>query len=182
MKKLIFTLPVAAGSCTLMQAQSDVMKKAWEQADRIVASIQRTEFPRREVSITQYGAVANRPDRLAHDAINRAIVEMSLQGGGAVVVPDSTYYTGPITMKSNVRLHLADKAVLKFATDINLYLPPVLTRWEAAGLLQHPSPHLCLRRNQHRPYWQGYARCARVIYCLVASSAAGTQAPQGESR
>lgn len=130
MKKLIFTLLVAAGSCTLMQAQSDVMKKAWEQADRIVASIQRTEFPRREVSITQYGAVANRPDRLAHDAINRAIVEMSLQGGGAVVVPDSTYYTGPITMKSNVRLHLADKAVLKFATDINLYLPPVLTRWE----------------------------------------------------
>jgi polygalacturonase len=33
-------------------------------------------------------------------------------------------------MKSNVRLHLSDQALLKFSTDVNLYFPAVPTRWE----------------------------------------------------
>lgn len=102
----------------------------WAEADRIVAGMTKVHFPDRSVSITEYGAVADDPDRLAHEAINLAIVEMSRSGGGTVVVPDGTFYTGPITMKSNVRLHLSDKAVLKFSTDISLYFPAVLTRWE----------------------------------------------------
>lgn len=102
----------------------------WEKADEIVASISRTHFPERTVSITDFGAVANRPDQLAHDAINRAILAVNQQGGGTVLVPDSTYFTGPITLKSNVRLHLSERAVLKFSTDIHLYFPAVPTRWE----------------------------------------------------
>ena len=102
----------------------------WAEADKIVAGMTKVHFPDRSVSITEYGAVADDPDRLAHEAINLAIVEMSRSGGGTVVVPDGTFYTGPITMKSNVRLHLSDKAVLKFSTDISLYFPAVLTRWE----------------------------------------------------
>ena len=102
----------------------------WAEADKIVSGMTKVHFPDRSVSITEYGAVADDPDRLAHEAINLAIVEMSRSGGGTVVVPDGTFYTGPITMKSNVRLHLSDKAVLKFSTDISLYFPAVLTRWE----------------------------------------------------
>ena len=68
--------------------------------------------------------------RLSGEAINLAILEMNQQGGGTVVVPDGVFYTGPITMKSNVRLHLSDGAVLKFVPDVRLYFPAVLTRWE----------------------------------------------------
>lgn len=102
----------------------------WAEADRIVAGMTKVHFPDRRVSITEYGAVAGDPGKLAHEAINLAIVEMSRSGGGTVVVPDGTFYTGPITLKSNVRLHLSDKAVLKFSTDVSLYFPAVLTRWE----------------------------------------------------
>ena len=102
----------------------------WTEAERIVSGMSKVHFPDRSVSITDYGAVADDPDRLAHDAINLAIVEMSRSGGGTVVVPDGVFYTGPITLKSNVRLHLSDKAVLKFSTDVSLYFPAVLTRWE----------------------------------------------------
>lgn len=116
---------------TLSGGRAIAATDPWAEADRIVAGMTKVHFPDRSVSITEYGAVADNPDKLAHEAINLAIVEMSRSGGGTVVVPDGTFYTGPITMKSNVRLHLSDKAVLKFSTDISLYFPAVLTRWRA---------------------------------------------------
>ena len=102
----------------------------WAEADRIAAGISIPEFPERSVSITDFGAVAGDSLRLSGEAINLAILEMNQQGGGTVVVPDGVFYTGPITMKSNVRLHLSDSAVLKFVPDVRLYFPAVLTRWE----------------------------------------------------
>ncbi len=126
-KNILLSLAlIAAGSFTTLRAETD----PWSEATKIVTNIKRVDFPDRAVSITDFGAKANNPDCLAHDAINRAILTVSREGGGTVVIPDSTYYTGPITMKSNVRLHLSDKALLKFSTDINLYFPAVPTRWE----------------------------------------------------
>lgn len=83
----------------------------------------------RTVSIAAFGAVANRPDKPATDAIAKAIASLG-ESGGTVVIPDSIYYTGPITLQNHIHLHLNDGAVLRFLTDINLYYPPVLTRWE----------------------------------------------------
>ena len=102
----------------------------WTEADRIAAGISIPEFPERSVSITDFGAVPGDSLKLSGEAINLAILEMNQQGGGTVVVPDGVFYTGPITMKSNVRLHLSDGAVLKFVPDVRLYFPAVLTRWE----------------------------------------------------
>ncbi len=123
MKKTYLLLTaLALGACSTSDP--------WAEADRIAAGITRTQFPDLTVSITDFGAVADRPEAPVHEAINAAIRSVSEQGGGTVVVPDSTYYTGPIELLSNVRLHLSDRAVLKFSTDINLYYPAVLTRWE----------------------------------------------------
>lgn len=109
-------------------------KTPWEQADSIVNAIRKTDFSKGQTyNIKDFGALASlpqRPVKLAHEAINLAITVCNQNGGGTVVIPDSTYLTGPITMLSNVNLHFEDGARLKFATDPNLYYPAVLTRWE----------------------------------------------------
>lgn len=106
----------------------------WEQADQIVASIQTTQFPKGKVyDIRDYGArafSATQPVKLAHDAINLAITVCNQEGGGTVVIPDSVYICGPITLLSNVNLHLSDGAELRFTTNPDIYYPAVLTRWE----------------------------------------------------
>ena len=126
--KKIFVLLVAVGLCQTQLIEANEVP--WNYANKIVSSMSKVEFPNRQVSITEFGAIANRPDCLAHEAINLAILHINQQGGGTVIIPDSTYYTGPITIKSNVRLHMTEGAQLKFSTDINLYFPAVPTRWE----------------------------------------------------
>ena len=97
----------------------------WAEADRIVAGMSKVDFPDRSVSITEYGAVAGDSLNLSGESINLAIVELSRQGGGTVIVPEGTFYTGPITMKSNVNLHVSEGATLKFVPDVSLYMPAV---------------------------------------------------------
>ena len=104
--------------------------KAFEQSAEVEKLITLTSFPDRQYLITDYGAVADDPDAPCHEAINMAITTCSLEGGGTVVVPEGTFYTGPITLKSNVRLHVSEGATLKFSTDQSLYFPAVITRWE----------------------------------------------------
>ena len=87
------------------------------------------EYPKKDFSITTYGAVeggeVNNTKAIADaiDACNKA-------GGGRVVVPAGTWLTGPIHFKSNVNLHLEENAVLRFTDNPNDYLPAVMTSWE----------------------------------------------------
>ena len=102
----------------------------WARADRILATMTRVSFPDRSVDITDFGAVPGDSTKLATEAIANAILAMNQAGGGVVVVPEGTFWTGPITLKSSVNLHLADGAVLKFSTDVKQYFPAVPSRWE----------------------------------------------------
>ncbi len=106
------------------------MKEAFRQADKIVKSIQKTNFPNRTYLITDFGATPNDEKVLNHGAINRAILKCNQEGGGKVIVPKGFFHTGPILLKSNVNLHLVEGAVLKFTADQNWYYPAVLSRWE----------------------------------------------------
>jgi len=136
MKKLFFGILISILSLSSIEAKHKkpaVATTPWERADSIVNAIQKTSFPDRVYRITDYGAYAYRPDApivLAHDAINLAITICSQEGGGTVVVPDSIYLTGPITLMSNVNLHLEDGAILRFSTNPELYYPAVRTFWE----------------------------------------------------
>lgn len=121
---LLGACALVLGSCT------QVEDGPWAEAQRIIDEMTKVSFPERSVNIADLGAVEGDPDALCHEIINLAIVDMSRQGGGTVVVPAGTYYTGPITLKSNVNLHISEGAVLKFSTDINDYFPAVWTRWE----------------------------------------------------
>ena len=136
MKKVLVWTLISVLAIAQVQAKTKkavVPATPWERADSIVDAIQKTHFPDRVYKITDYGARAYRPDApisLAHDAINLAITICSQEGGGTVLVPDSIYLTGPITLLSNVNLHLEDGAILRFSTNPELYYPAVRTFWE----------------------------------------------------
>lgn len=129
MKKLFGLLSVLLPVATVFANPID-FDKAFQESDKIVKQIKLTSFPGRTYLITDFGAKPNTPDAPCHEAINQAITTCSLEGGGTVVVPKGTFYTGPITLKSNVNLHVSEGATLKFSTDQSLYFPAVLTRWE----------------------------------------------------
>lgn len=115
---------------TSLQIKAVDFDKAFKESKRIEKEIKRTNFAKREFNILDFGAKPDQHSLPCHEAINQAILNCSLTGGGKVVIPKGTFYTGPITLKSNVNLYLEEGAVLKFLTDQHLYFPAVITRWE----------------------------------------------------
>ena len=78
------------------------------------------QFPNRTFSVLDYGA-----DRtgvmLSTEAIQQAIDACTEAGGGTVVIPEGLYTTGPITLKSNVRLYTEKNCFVVFSHDLDLY-------------------------------------------------------------
>jgi unsaturated rhamnogalacturonyl hydrolase len=109
---------------------------SWRTADEILARIKAPTFPDRDFAITDYGAVAGgKADCTA--ALAQAIAACHTAGGGRVVVPAGTWFTGAIHLKSNVNLHVSAGATLLFSTDPAAYLPVVYTRWEGTECLNY---------------------------------------------
>lgn len=128
-KKLLCFVALILSASWAIGGNTD-FDKAFKESKRIEKQIKRTSFPKQTFVITDFGAKPDTPQEPCHEAINLAITTCSLQGGGTVVVPQGTFYTGPITLKSNVNLHISEGAILKFSTDQSLYFPGVITRWE----------------------------------------------------
>lgn len=101
----------------------------WKDVKKVEKRIKAPKFKQKCYDITLYGAVAGQ-ENYKNQAINEAINVAHRNGGGIVIVPKGTFYTGPITLKSNVCLHLQEGAVLKFSTNPTDYEPMVQTRWE----------------------------------------------------
>ncbi|WP_064974717.1 glycoside hydrolase family 28 protein [Alistipes provencensis] len=103
---------------------------AWETVyPQIEKRIHPPVFRRADYNILDFGAVPDRDTVLNHPAINRAIERCSTEGGGRVIIPAGVWHTGPITLKSGVDLHLDERAVLLFTSDLQHY-PLAETRWE----------------------------------------------------
>jgi polygalacturonase len=106
----------------------------WTRLPEILSRIVPPEFPAKDFVVTKFGAKGDgKTDASA--AIRKAIEACVKAGGGRVVVPEGTFLTGPIRLRSRVNLHLAKGAVVRFVTDPARYLPPVLTRWEGMELM-----------------------------------------------
>ncbi len=87
-------------------------------------------------SVTSYGAVPG-TEELQTEKIQAAIDACFLAGGGEVIVPEGTFMTGGIRLRSNVTLHLSKNACLKgsrnpedyYSSYINDKLEPLPEEW-----------------------------------------------------
>ena len=99
------------------------------QTSQILKNIKIPEFKDQTYNILEFGAI-NDGLTLSTLAINKAIETCHENGGGTVLIPEGTFYTGAIHLLSNVNLHVTEGAVLSFSTQPKEYLPLVYTRWE----------------------------------------------------
>ena len=90
--------------------------------------VTRPQFPNNEVNLKDFGAVGD-GSTLCTDAFRQAIDALAQKGGGKLIVPQGVWFTGPITLKSNINLHIEKGGIILFSADINLY-PLVETSFE----------------------------------------------------
>ncbi|MBC6698607.1 glycoside hydrolase family 28 protein [Hymenobacter puniceus] len=123
---LKYLLPVALLSFSGAYAQSFVPN---------LPPVRATSFPRDTVRITQFGAVA---DGLTANtkAFTDAIDACSRKGGGVVLVPRGHWRTGPLTMRSNVNLHLAAGSFVQFSNKRADY-QLIKTNWEGLDAVRN---------------------------------------------
>ena len=96
------------------------------------------KFKKDTLNIKKLGAV---PDGyfLNTEVINNAITTLSKKGGGVVLVPAGLWLTGPVVIKSNINLHIANGATLLFTNDKSKY-PLVEANWEGLPQMRNQSP------------------------------------------
>ncbi|HEX8072317.1 MAG TPA: glycoside hydrolase family 28 protein [Pyrinomonadaceae bacterium] len=152
---LLLALSVVQLSTSVRAAQSRTPRRSssarsaatgWAAVPGILARIRPPRFPARDFPITDYGARPGGADNT--EAIRRAVAACNAAGGGRVVVPPGVFHTGAVHLKSNVNLHLAEGATLKFSTDPTQYLPAVFTRWEGTELMNY-SPFIYAFEQQN---------------------------------
>jgi polygalacturonase len=120
----------------ILFAQTEILIDPWIEASAILEKIVIPTFQDATYDITYYGAVGDGVTDCT-EAFKAAITKCSETGGGKVIVPEGHFLTGPIYLMSNVNLNIVEKAVIKFSTDPNKYLPVVFTRWEGVECMNY---------------------------------------------
>lgn len=118
------------GAADKAKATAADAAKAWtELYPEIEKNIKAPEFRDKDYPLFKYGRKSKTEGYLYTNLINKVIERCSREGGGRVIIPAGTWLTGPITLRSNVNLHLEEGATLLFTPDLKEY-PLVRTRWE----------------------------------------------------
>jgi polygalacturonase len=100
--------------------------------------VQQPSFNEYSVNIKDYGA---KSDGITSNtkAIALAIAQVVVKGGGTVVIPEGLWLTGPIELKSNVRIYTEKGAIVIFTKDYSEY-PMVRTWFEGQSTWRTMSP------------------------------------------
>ncbi len=91
-------------------------------AGKMTVNVSEPQIPALSVSIGDFGGRGD-GHTLNSRAFADAIGYLESRGGGTLTVHSGVWLTGPIVLKSHIRLLLTGKAVIKFAADPKLYLP-----------------------------------------------------------
>lgn len=126
----------ATGTLSPARQPNSAADDAWAQVPEILRRIKPPVFPERDFDITRFGAVANGLTDCTQ-AFRQAIARCNEAGGGRVVVPAGEFMTGAVHLMSNVNLHVASGATIKFSQNPKDYLPVVFTRWEGMELMNY---------------------------------------------
>jgi polygalacturonase len=137
---------VLGGALAFREVRALSAGDAWQKAADIVRSIRPPTFPDRVFDIRKFGAVAGGETNCSA-AVAQAIEACAAAGGGRVLVPSGTFLTGAVHLKSNVELHVAEGATLRFDTNPASY-PLVFTRWEGIELMNY-SPLIYARKQKN---------------------------------
>lgn len=124
-----------------LNAQNSVLvneETIYDGIEFAMPKVKTTSFPNYEVNITDFGAVANGIIKNT-EAFAKAINDVSSKNGGKVIVPRGIWLTGPITLKSNVNLHLEAGSLIVFSSDFDDY-PLVDTSFEGLNTKRCMSP------------------------------------------
>ena len=101
--------------------------------EEIINNIALTSFPDRTFMINVPQDTSS-----ARTLLQAAIDSCSVAGGGTVKISEGHYFlNGPLHLKSDVNLNLAEGAYLQFSGKSSDFLPVVLTRWEGTELYGH---------------------------------------------
>jgi polygalacturonase len=100
--------------------------------------IQEPLIPEATFSVADYGAVSG-GEPLNTAAFQRAIDACALVGGGTVHIPPGLWLTGPLELKSRVRLHAEKGALVSFSRDPAHY-PLRVGYWEGETAVRCQPP------------------------------------------
>lgn len=120
MKKLFILICTCLMTFSVQAANTDKYDYLYENLPFQMPKVTAPVFPNNEVNIKDYGAVGN-GSSLCTEAFSKAIDALAQKGGGQLTVPQGVWFTGPITLKSNINLHLEKGAVILFSPDPDLY-------------------------------------------------------------
>ena len=135
----LWLIPIAAASAE---------DTGWDAVPAILERITPPQFPDRDFSIVDHGAVGD-GETDCKPAFDKAIAACSTAGGGRVVVPAGEWFVrGPIHLRSNVNLHVVEGATVCFSTSPADFLPVVFTRFEGNELMNY-SPLIYARDAQN---------------------------------
>ena len=130
MKRNLILAAATASLLTSCNSGSNKMEAAFAEAQQMVDQMVVAEFCKDTFDIRNYGASEEADAATNKKAITEAIDKCNSTGGGVVLVPAGKWTTGPLTLKSNVNLHVAKDASLLFSTNYEDYEEVVDTRWE----------------------------------------------------
>ena len=129
---LLITLSFSA--CVAQEDESSIYEGVEFEMPKVIIPT----FPEYQVNIADFGAVADGTTKNTQ-AIANAIADVVKNGGGTVIIPRGVWVTGPITLQSNLNLHLNDGALLLFTADKDDY-PLISTSFEGLDTYRCLSP------------------------------------------
>ena len=128
---------LAALSLAAAEPAGQTKAIGWDDLPEILARIVPPTFPERDFLLPAYGAVPDNKTDIK-PALDAAIAACHAAGGGRVLVPAGDWFiAGPIHLKSNVNLHLAEGATVNFSTDPAHYETLVYTRYEGTEIMNY---------------------------------------------
>lgn len=135
---LVYLILITMVACNNPHSKQEANKWIYDGVEFQMPEVIEPVFGDYQVSIVDFNAVAG-GQVLNTKAIEEAINDVVLHGGGTVIVPRGIWLTGPIVLKSNVNLHVQAGALVVFSPDKDLY-PLVQTNFEGLNTVRCHSP------------------------------------------